>query len=209
MKLYGSLTSPYVRKARVLLKEKSIECEFVVEKPGDAGTRFPHLNPLAKVPVLELDDEQALYDSAVICEYLDHLSGGGLIPAVGEARWEVLRWHALADGIIDSVVAIFLENQRPEQSRLDEAIEKQQKKVYSAINMLNREVKNREFLVGNTFTLADLAVGVALEYIDLRYPHDWRSQIPELSFWLASISARPSFQETVPPGLESPIRPRH
>ncbi|MDX5152218.1 MAG: glutathione S-transferase N-terminal domain-containing protein, partial [Acidiferrobacterales bacterium] len=129
MKLYGSLTSPYVRKARILVKEKSIDCEFVVEKPGDAGTRFPQLNPLAKVPVLELEGEKAMFDSPVICEYLDYKSEGELIPTTGDVRWEVLRWQALADGIIDAVVATYLENLRPEQSRLDEAIEKQQKKV--------------------------------------------------------------------------------
>lgn len=211
MKLYGSLTSPYVRKVRILLREKKINCEFVVEKPGDPGTRFPQLNPLAKVPVLELDDEQAMFDSPVICEFLDDKSEGQLIPASGEARWEVLRWHALADGIIDCVVSIFLENQRPEQSRLDEAIEKQQKKVANALNMVNSAVKARtgDFLVGNEFTMADLAVGVALEYVDFRYPHDWRNQLPELAFWLASISARPAFRETVPPGMENPTRPRH
>jgi len=209
MKLYGSLTSPYVRKVRILVKEKSIDCEFVVEKPGDAGTRFPQLNPLAKVPVLEMENDQAMFDSPVICEFLDCQSEGDFIPTAGEARWEVLRWQALADGIIDAVVAIFLENLRPEQSRMDEAIEKQQKKVANAISMLNGAVKTRDYLVGEEFTMADLAVGVALEYIDFRYPHDWRSQFPELAFWVASISARPSFRETVPPGMENLKRPSH
>ncbi len=209
MKLYGSFTSPYARKARILVKEKSIDCDFIEERPGEAGTRFSQLNPLGKVPVLEIDESNALYDSPVIVEYLDQLVGEPLIPVAGNVRWEVQRWHALADGIMDAVVARLLELRRPEQTRMDEAIEKQEQKIAAALVSLSAATKNREYLVGDHYSMADLAVGVALEYIDFRYPHDWRNQFPVLAFWLASISVRPSFKETVPPGMENSARPRH
>jgi glutathione S-transferase len=209
MKLYGSLTSPYTRKARIVIKEKSLDCEFIVEKPGEAGTRFTQLNPLEKVPVLEINDENVLFDSPVICEYLDQLTGEPLFPTSGEARWQTQRWQALADGIMDAVVMRLLEVLRPEQLRMDEAIEKQEKKIANALAALNSAVREREFLVGDSITMADLAVGVALEYIDLRYAHDWRNQFPALAFWVASISARPSFRETEPPGMENLARLRH
>jgi len=209
MKLYGSLTSPYTRKARIVVKEKSLDCDFIVEKPGDEGTRFTQLNPLAKIPVLEIDEQTVLFDSPVICEYLDQLAGEPLFPASGEARWQTQRWQALADGVMDAVVMRLQEVLRPEQLRMDEAIEKQEKKIANALTALNSAVRERDFLVGDSITMADLAAGVALEYIDLRYAHDWRNRYPELAFWVASISARPSFRETVPPGLENPARPRH
>jgi len=209
MKLYGSFTSPYARKARILVKEKSIECEFIEEIPGDTNARFNKLNPLAKVPVLEISETQALYDSPVIIEYLDALAGEPLIPSRGDARWEVQRLHALADGIMDAVVTRMLEVRRPEQSRMDEAIEKQEKKVANALGSLTQAIRNRDYLVGDRFTMADLAIGVALEYVDFRYAHDWRTQFPELAFWLASIGSRPSFQETQPPGMDISGRTHH
>jgi len=209
MKLYGSFTSPYARKARILVIEKSIECEFIEEIPGDTNARFNRLNPLAKVPVLEISETQALYDSPVIVEYLDALAGEPLIPSRGDARWDVQRLHALADGIMDAVVTRMQEVRRPEQSRMDDVIDKQEQKVANALGSLNQAVRQREFLVGDHLTMADIAVAVALDYVDLRYAHDWRTQFPELAFWLASISSRPSFQETQPPGLDVSGRIRH
>jgi glutathione S-transferase len=209
MKLYGSLTSPYVRKVRIVIAEKSIDCELVVEHPGDADTRFSQLNPLVKIPVLETDGGDALYDSPVIVEYLDQLGGKPLIPASGDAHWQAQRWHALADGVMDAVVARMQELRRPEQMRMDEAVEKQEKKVMLALSCLNEAVNNRNYLVGDSYTVADIAIAVALEYIDFRYPHDWRNRYPKLAYWLASISARPSFIETIPPGMEQNQRPRH
>lgn len=209
MKLYGSFTSPYARKCRIVVNEKSIECEFVEEKPGDSDTRFSQLNPLGKIPVLEVSPELALYDSPIIVEYLDQLAGEPLIPLSGQARWDVQRWHALADGIIDAVVARMIETNRPEQYRMDEAIEKQERKIAAALTVINRATRDREFILGDTYTMADLSIGVAMEYIDFRYPHDWRDRYPELSFWLASVSVRPAFRKTVPPGMENSGRPRH
>lgn len=209
MKLYGSLTSPYTRKARIVILEKDLDCEFIEETVGQADARYPELNPLGKVPALEYEDGTPLYDSPVIVEYLDHLEGEHLIPTRGDERWEVQRWHALGDGVMDAVVARYLELRRPEQVQMEEVIEKQERKIRQALTAISHAVSGREVLVGDSFTMADLAVGVALEYIDLRYPHDWRNQWPRLAYWLAGISARPSFKATVPPGLEAGASPRH
>ena len=199
MKLFGSETSPYVRKARVLIAEKDIACDWVLERPADPGGRFRELNPLGKIPVLERDDGEVLFDSPVIVEYLDTLGGERLIPAEGEARWQVQKFHALADGMLDSTVTRFLEGLRPEDKRMQEAIDKHEKKITDSLDYADRLMSQSEFVVGNSFTFADLALAVALEYVDFRFPHDWRGKRPALAGWLAGMSARPSFVSTQPP----------
>lgn len=202
MKLYGSLTSPYVRKVRIVLKEKEIPCEFVVADTGAPDSPVPALNPLGKVPVLQRDDGPALFDSPVIVEYLDALKGAPLIPAAGEARWETLRWHALGQGILDAVVTRLLEARRPPERQSPEAIARQEGKVAAALRYAETASRGTGYLVGGGLTLADIALGVALEYTDFRHPHDWRSRHPRLAQWLAAIGARPGWAETRPPGLE-------
>jgi glutathione S-transferase len=201
MKLYGTETSPYVRKARILIKEKELPCEWVREAPGDVGARFAELNPLGKVPVLELDDGNALFDSPVIVEYLDRLQGDPLIPVEGEARWQVQKMHALADGILDAVVARLMETRRQPMHQSLDAMEKQEHKIVNALFHIEKRIDENSYLVGGKFSMADLALGVALQYIDFRYPHDWRSRTPRLAYWLAGISTRPAFPETEPPGM--------
>ena len=199
MKLYGSLTSPYVRKARILLREKSIECEFVVSDPWDETSIIRRLNPLGKVPVLELDGGSTLFDSPVIIEYLDSLKGDSLLPTSGETRWQVLRWQALGDGILDAAVARFLETRRPEELQSSATISHQESKIARALAFMDEADKGEHYFVDNRFTLADLTIGVALEYVDFRYPHNWREQFPRIALRLAGLGTRPSFAETVPP----------
>ncbi|OGI48437.1 MAG: hypothetical protein A2151_04205 [Candidatus Muproteobacteria bacterium RBG_16_65_34] len=230
MKLYGSLTSPYVRKVRVLIREKNLPVEFVVAGPGDPGSPVPALNPLGKVPVLALDGETAdaphqmtgrtsearrasvsargplldpigdtLFDSPVIVEYLDTLASPPLLAASGAARWEMLRWEALADGILDATVARVMETRRPAAQQSAPEIARQEEKIARALDYAERRLKDGPWLVPERLSVADLALGVALEYIDFRYPHDWRARHPRLARWLAGISARPSLIETRPP----------
>ena len=199
MKLYGSLTSPYVRKARVLLKEKNIPCEFVIAAANDPGSPVPALNPLGKVPVLVLDNGEALFDSPVIVEYLDALTAPAWLPASGEARWAVLRLEALADGMMDAVVARLLEVRKSPALQTADFIRNQEAKVARALDYAERQLESRSWFVADRFGLADLAVGVALEYIDFRYARDWRSNHPRLAQWLAGVGARPSFLETRAP----------
>ena len=209
MKLYGHATSPYVRKVRIALREKSIRFEWIQESPHDAGNRIAALNPLGKVPVLETDDGQVLFDSALLIEYIDGLTPERLIPAAGPERLRVLLWNTLGTGIVDAVVARLLEDRRPAAERSGAFITRQEEKVARALAWADRTEKGTAYLVGERFTLADLGLGLALEYIDFRYPHDWRSRHPRLARWLAGISTRGSFAETVPPGMEKALDAPH
>ena len=209
MKLYGSLTSPYVRKVRVLLKEKGIACDLIVEGPSDPAGHVAALNPLGKVPVLVRDDGDVLFDSPLIVEYLDSLAGESLIPRSGEERWHALRWHALAQGILDAVVARLMEVRRAPEKQSPELITRQEAKIVAALKYADNAKKGLAYLVGDRFSIADLALGVALEYIDFRFPHDWRDRHARLAHWLAGISTRGSFAETIPPGMERSLDAPH
>jgi glutathione S-transferase len=199
MKLYGSLTSPYVRKARILIREKNLPCEFVMADAWAADSPIPALNPLGKVPVLALDNNEVLFDSPVIVEYLDSLQAPALLAASGAARWDMLRWEALADGVLDAVVTRLLESRRPEAQQSADNLRRQEEKIARSLEYMARRLGNAPWFVADRFTLADLVVAVALEYTDFRYPHDWRGRHPRLGQWLAGVSARPSFIETRPP----------
>lgn len=202
MKLYGSLTSPYVRKLRILLREKGVPCEFVQADAWAADSPVPRLNPLGKVPVLERDDGSALYDSPVILEYLDSLKPPALLAPAGEERWAMLRLQALADGILDATVTRLLESRRPQPQQSSENIKRQEEKIARALAFADSMPKGEAYLMQNRFSVADLCLGVALEYVDFRYPHDWRGKHPRLALWLAGIGTRPAFAETIPPGME-------
>lgn len=204
MKLYGSETSPYVRKVRILIKEKNIPCEFIIEGPADAAGHVAALNPLGKVPVLLRDGGDVLFDSPMIAEYLDSLQGDPLLPLTGEARWVIQRWHALAQGIMDAVVARMLEGRKPAEKQTPEIIKKQEGKIDAALNYANVALKGAVYLVDDRFSLADIALGVALDYVDLRYPHDWRTRYPRLALWHMGMARRVSFMETLPPEMKKP-----
>ncbi len=227
MKLYGSLTSPYVRKCRVLIKEKALVCDFVQADAWAADSPVPALNPLGKVPVLAReaadapslargprldpigDDGSALYDSPVILEYLDSLKAPALLATAGEERWAMLRLQALADGILDATVTRLLESRRPGAQQSPENIKRQEEKIARALAFADKLPKGEAYLMQNRFTVADLCLGVALEYVDFRYPHDWRGRHPRLALWLAGIGTRPAFAETVPPGMERAAQSPH
>lgn len=199
MKLYGSPTSPYVRKTRVLLAEKGIGCEFVVVDAHAADSPVPAHNPLGLVPTVVRDDGSALFDSPVITEYLDRLKPPALIPAAGEPRWQVLRWAALADGILDQAVGRTMELRRPPAEQSAGANQRREQKIARALEFAERWVPAGTYLAEDRLTLADIAFVVALEYIDLRYPHDWRSRHPRLAAWHAAVATRQAFIETRPP----------
>lgn len=199
MKLYGSLTSPYARKVRILIAEKALPCEFVAIDPGASAGPLGRLNPLGKVPVLERDDGSTLFDSPVILEYLDSLAAPALIPAAGEAHWTVRRWEALADGIMDAVVARLIETRRPPTQQSEDVIRKQEVKVANALDFAEAQLDDAPYLAGRSFTVADIAFGAAVEYIDLRYPHDWRQTHARLARWHAGVAERASFRATRPP----------
>ena len=202
MKLYGSLTSPYVRKVRILIREKNLACEFVVADAWAADSPIPALNPLGKVPALALDNGDVLFDSPVIVEYLDSLKAPALLPVSGAARWETLRWQALADGMLDATVSRLLEVRRPAEQQSAENVRRQEDKIARSIEYTEQRLSRESWLRENRFTLADLVMAVALEYIDFRYPHNWRGRHARLAQWLSGVSVRPSLIETRPPGME-------
>lgn len=200
MKLIGSLTSPYVRKARVVLAEKKIDYDFVLEAPWSAETGVPKYNPLGKVPVLVLDDDSTLFDSRVIVEYLDSVTPNNrLLPAPGRERIRIKRWEALADGVCDAAVAAFLEGKRPDNERNAAWIERQRGKVLRSLEMMSEELGEQPWCAGNAFSLADIAVGAALGYLDFRFDDiDWRGMHPNLGRLHDELMQRPSFPDTLP-----------
>jgi glutathione S-transferase len=200
MKLIGSKTSPYVRKARVVLAEKNLPYEMVEENVWNAATSVTRFNPLTKVPVLALDDGECLYDSSVITEYLDSLSQPALIPPGGLERARARRDESLADGICDAAVGVVLERKR-EALRQDAAVlERHRAKVEAGIAAFAKALDDREWLAGDAPRLPDLAAGCALFYVEFRLPEvGWRSHYPNLRRWAERLEARPSFSSTRPP----------
>jgi glutathione S-transferase len=200
MELYGSLTSPYVRKLRVLLAEKGLPCTFHVADAWSPGSPIPALNPLGKVPAFVADDGQVYFDSPMIAEYIDALSAPALIPPAGQPRWEVLRWHALAQGLMDVTVTRLLELRRPPAQQSLANAARQEAKIAAALTFAERALSAapRPWLWGDALSWADIALAVALGYIDFRYPHPWRDASPALATWAAPILSRPAFTSTTP-----------
>jgi len=200
MKLIGTITSPYTRKARVILAEKKIDYEFVVDSPNSADSSVPRYNPLARVPVLVLDDESSIFDSPVIVEYLDNLSPNNkLYPQPNRERIEVKRWEALSDGLMDAAVGMRMESQRPTAQRSQAWIDRDQAVVAAALAMMDAELGDRHWCMGTPFTFADVAVGCALGYLDFRFPEiDWRAKHGNLARVYERLMQRPSFAESAP-----------
>jgi len=200
MKLIGSTTSPYVRKARIVLAEKKIEYDFVLDSPWAENTAVPNYNPLGKVPVLVLDDNSTLFDSCVIVEYLDSVTPNNrLFPVPGRERIRIKRWEALADGMSDAAVIAMLEAKRPKDQKSQAIIDRQLDKVSRALVMMSEELGEQPWCMGNAFTLADIVVGAALGYLDFRFPDmKWRETHANLARLSEELMQRPSFAETVP-----------
>ena len=201
MKLIASHTSPYARKVRIALAEKKIEYDLVEESPWAAQTAVPAYNPLGKVPVLVLDDGTTLFDSRVIVEYLDTVSPvSRLIPEPNRQRIVVRRWEALADGICDAAVALVLERKRPARQQNKDWLDRQQRKIDLGLKELAEELGEKAWCNGEAYSLADIATGCALAYLDLRHAAiDWRAAYPNLVKLTERLAKRPSFAETVPP----------
>jgi len=201
MKLIASLTSPYVRKVRIALADKKIEYELFELSPWAPDTSVPEWNPLGKVPVLALDGGTLLYDSRVIVEYLDSVSPvSRLIPEPARQRIAVKKWEALADGICDAASAIVLESRRPQRQQSKTWVERQQQKIALGVAELARELDERPWCSGDAYTLADIATGCALGYLDFRHPDiEWRNDYPNLARHAEKLAKRPSFSETLPP----------
>lgn len=202
MKLYGSTTSPYVRKARVLIHEKNMPVEFIVEDPWVEDSPIIIKNPLSKVPALEIGTDSYMFESVLVVHYLDHADGKSFTPRDPAGYWQSQWWQALGQGIIDAGITRVFETRRPAEKQMPEKMAREEQRISRAIDLAEKTMKeDSEFLLGNRFGLADIVMGVAMQYTDFRYVHDWRSRAPKLSAWLAGVAARPSFVETLPPGF--------
>lgn len=196
--LAGQLPSPFVRKVCVVLAEKNIDFQMRVDGPSRPDTRIPEYNPLGKIPVLLLDESKPLFDSRVIVEYLDGIRPEPrLIPDRFTERIHVRRWEALADGTCDAAVAITAEKRRAENERSPSFILKQVGKIERAIAEMAHSLGDSRYCSGSAISLADLAAGVALAYIDYRMPElSWRSEHASLARLADALQERPSFQRT-------------
>jgi glutathione S-transferase len=204
MRLIGSLTSPYVRKVRVVLAEKKLDYKLELDDPWSAENRVTASNPLGKVPCLVLEGGEALFDSRVIVEYVDTLSPvGRLIPERGRERAEVRTWEALADGVMDAAITARMERHwagRDESQRCQAWIDRQMGKVDQSLASMARALGERPWCVGVYMSLADIACGCALGYLDFRFPDiDWRTRHANLARLADKLGQRPSFVATAPP----------
>jgi glutathione S-transferase len=203
MKLLGSSSSPYVRKVRVVMAEKKLDYVFVPEDVWAAQTTIAEANPLGKVPCLIMEGGEALFDSRVIVEYLDTLSPvGKLIPSVGRERAETKTWEALADGLLDASILARLEatwGGRTEAQRSQAWIDRQLGKVHASVKSMSQGLGEKPFCAGIHLSLADIAVGCALGYLDFRFAEiDWRTDYPNLHKLHDKLMLRPSFADTQP-----------
>jgi glutathione S-transferase len=201
MKLIGSNTSPYVRKVRIVMAEKKLDYQYVVEDVW-ANDNMLKSNPLGKVPCLVVEGVEAIFDSRVIVEYVDTLSPlSRLIPASGRERVEVRTWEALADGVLDAAIAARLEaNWAPRgESRSQAWIDRNMSRVSASLKAMSRGLGEKPWCAGLHMSLGDIAVGCALFYLDFRFSHiDWRGEHPNLARLGEKLAARKSFIDTVP-----------
>jgi len=199
MELLYTPRSPYVRKVRVVLIELGLN-DRIKFNQMDLEHPAPELsenNPLGKVPTLIVEDGYALFDSSVICEYLDSLHNNPkLFPSIGLARWTALRRHALANGILDALTSRRHETRRPEAERSASYMQKQKVKSDRGLAVLESEAKT----LVKEVTIGEIAIGCCLGYLDFRFANEpWRQSCPELAKWFEVFSKRQSMIETMPP----------
>jgi len=196
--LHWSPKSPYVRKVMVCAHELGLVPQLRLVRSVAAMLRpnpeIMAVNPLSKIPTLVREDGSVLFDSVVICEYLDALAGGTLFPVEGERRWRALRWHAFGDGLLDTL--ILWRNEREREVPLQPLLEAFELKTRASLRMLDAEATA---LATEPFSIGQATVGCALGYLDYRFDAlGWRAQAPRLADWFAALCERPSFQATRP-----------
>lgn len=197
MKLYTHPASPFGRKCKVVAHELDIKLEYVIVNARD-DEELRKVNPLKKIPILVLDDGSTLFDSRVICEYLNHVGSGRFFPGMSilsfhTGRWKALGLQALADGIMDAAVACRYESIQPEEKQNLDFIARYRLTISAGLDALEK-VK-----FAQTPTIGEIASGCALGYLDFRYPDiPWRALHPKLAAWYEQFSQFPSMQATVP-----------
>jgi len=201
MKLLGNLASPYTRKVRVVLTEKKIECELELVDVQPVDNPVNAHNPLGKIPTLVLDDGTALYDSRVIADFLDARSPiSRLIPEETRERVAVRRWEALADGVLDAGLLVRYESLREKRERSKTWADKQLARMQRALEVMAKDLEGRTFCHNDRYSLADIALGCCLGWLDFRKPGelDWHAQYATLAQHYKKLMERPAFADTVP-----------
>lgn len=196
--LHWSPKSPYVRKVMIVVHEHGLLPRLTLQRSVAAmqqpNERLMQDNPLSKIPTLVLPDGATLFDSAVICEYLDRLGGGTLFPAAGAEKWQALRWHALGDGLLDAL--ILWRNERERAAPLPALTAAFERKTLAALALLETEAPA---LAAAPFTIGPLTIGCALGYLDYRFDAlGWRTRAPQLAAWEAELAQRASMRATRP-----------
>lgn len=201
MKLLGTDQSPFVRKVRIVLAEKKIDAQYQRIDLATDAEFLRQYNPLGKIPCLLADERTALFDSRVIVEYLDNLTPvHRLIPPTGRERVDVRTLEALADGLVDASVLIRQEIGRSPSERSQAWINRQQTKIDAALAALEQSLGEGPWLVDGRYSLADIAAGCALGYLDFRFPDlGWRAKHPRLAQYVDKLFSRSSFVDTAPP----------
>ncbi len=199
MKLFYSPTSPYARKVRMLLLENGLasQVEPVIVDTSQPDPVFLQANPLGKVPVLVLDNGEALLDSPVICRYLDSLAQQSFLPQSGWEQWDVLRWEATADGMIDAAYNLVMERRtRPEEERSPRIMLRWAMEITRTL----QHIETRIASLGDTVTLAHIALGAAIGYLEFRLPAVLKeANCPQVNAWYAAYKTRPAMEATLPP----------
>lgn len=200
MKLYYSSTSPFVRKVNIFAIETGLDeqIEWVKTNPWQAEDHLTAKNPLSKIPTLVTNDEKVIYDSGVICEYLDSVhKGEKLISEQGDVRWLVLRLQTLADGILDAGILRFMEKKRMSEQQSNDWDRMQKGSVERALDYLERGVSDWADKKG--LNLGIISVACALGWLDFRFSdEDWRTNRPKLKLWFEQFSNRSSMHKTIP-----------
>ena len=200
MKLIIATPSPYARKVRVVLREKDIDCEEIIDIPWNKNTLTKDLNPIGKIPILLQEGIAPIYDSKVIVQYLEYLKQEPLMyPLDPTDNISARLIETTFDGVCDAVVLVFLENSKHENLRSSDWIKRQEKKIYNGIEYMSDDLANKNYFVGNDFSIADVCGISCLEYLDLRFSKfNWRRQYPNLDNYWHTHRDRKSFLETKP-----------
>jgi glutathione S-transferase len=200
MKLISATPSPYARKVRIALAEKAIPFQLETEVPWDSTTNTPKYNPLEKLPVLILDSGKAVYESDYILEYLEaKFPNPPLLPADIDQRLDARQIEVLCDGVCDAFVLLFFERHRDPAHQSQPWMDRQLRKIDGGVAALARLAGDREFVVADRFTLADIALGTLTRYLSVRWPdYAWRDRHPTLAAYSDRMEQRPSFRDTVP-----------
>ena len=201
MRLWFNPASPFARKVRIVAREAGLDGRIeeagIVVSPVKPHADLARENPLVKIPALSTPEDGTLYDSAVICEYLDNLHrGAALFPKPGTERWQELRLQALGDGILEAAVLMRYENAvRPQALQWDDWVAGQFGKVRGGLDALERECGGW----GDRFAIGEITAACVLGYLDFRFPDEkWRATHPGLERWFGKISQRPSVKATEP-----------